>query len=267
MNKDQVKQFLKQKQIHPLKKWGQNFLINQHIIQKIIQRVQNHPPPFVEIGPGLGALSQHFANRKKDIILIERDKKLFSYWKEAGWSVFHADALKFKWEKLPKQITVFGNLPYEIASSLIIKSSLQRKQIPNMVFMMQKEVAQRVRAQPYNKDYGLLSVISQTFWNTFTVANALKADFYPRPKVEGRVLEFQAKKQEDYLEADLFLKFVKQCFSFRRKMLFKQIEANSFKTSKTILKNLGLSENCRAEELDPKQFAVLYLQVKASSRS
>ena len=262
MNKKQVKQFLKQKKIQPLKKWGQNFLINQHIIQKIVQRVQKHPPPFVEIGPGLGALSQHFANKKKDIILIERDKKLANYWKEAGWSVFQADALKFKWEKLPRKITVFGNLPYEIASSLILKSCLQGKQIQSMIFMMQKEVAQRVKARPHSKDYGLLSVISQTFWNILIVANASKTDFYPSPKVEGRVLEFQSKKKETDLEADLFLKFVKQCFSFKRKMLFKQMGAQSLEIAKKTLKDLGLSEFCRAEELNPSQFAALYFQNK-----
>lgn len=262
MNKEQVKQFLKQKNLQPLKKFGQNFLINQNTIQNIVERVQKCPSPFVEIGPGLGSLTQHFVNKKKDIVLVEKDKKLAAHWKEVGYCVFCADALKLKWEKLPKKFTLFGNLPYEIAARLILKSCLNQKQVQSMIFMMQKEVAQRVTAQPRSKNYGLLSVVSQTFWNICLAINVPKTNFYPIPKVDGRVLEFQTKKNKLNLSEDLFLQFVKKCFSFKRKMLFKQIDVPSFNMAKTILTNLGLHENCRAEELSPGQFVKLYFQTK-----
>lgn len=266
MNKNEIKQFLKQRNIHPLKKFGQNFLINRHIIQKIVKSVQRHSPPFVEIGPGLGALSRQFENRKKETFLIERDKKLAVYWKEEGWNVFCIDVLKFKWSDLPNKLTVFGNLPYEIASSLVLQISLQQGQISNMVFMMQKEVAQRIKAKPQTKNYGFLSVISQVFWEIFIVDTVQKTDFYPPPKVEGRILEFQYKNQKEDLPVDLFLKFVKQCFAFKRKMLFKQIPAES-EEAKQILRNLGLSESCRAEDLTPSQFIQLYFSVRETAFS
>ena len=262
MNKKQVKQFLKQKNLHPIKKFGQNFLINQSLIQNILKKVQKHPSPFVEIGPGLGSLTRHFENRKKDITLVEKDKKLAAYWKKAGYSVFCADALKLNWENLPKKFTLFGNLPYEISASLILKACLHQEQVQSMLFMIQKEVAQRVMAQASNKNYSFLSVVSQTFWNIRRIADVPKTDFYPSPEVNGRVLEFQIKNNKFNLSEDSFLKFVKKCFSFKRKMMFKQIDVSSPETAKKILGKLGLSETCRAEELSPSQFTALYIQTK-----
>lgn len=262
MNKQQIKQFLKDKQLKPIKKFGQNFLINQSIIQQIVQKVQKQAPPFVEVGPGLGALTQHFENRKKNILLIERDKKLANLWEQKGWTVFCADVLKFDWEKLPKKISLFGNLPYEIASSLIIKSCLHKERINNMIFTVQQEVAQRIQAKSHSKDYGLLSVMSQTFWNIHPIIHIPKTDFYPTPKVNGTALEFQTKKTLRQLPSVSFLQFVKQCFSFKRKMLFKKMDVGSPETAKKILHHLKLSENCRAEELSVDQFVQLYLQIQ-----
>ena len=262
MNKKEVKQFLKQHNFQPVKKFGQHFLINQSIIQNILKKIQKHPPPFVEIGPGLGALTHYFKNKKKDIVLIERDKKLAAYWKKAGYSVFCADALRFKWETLPKIFTLFGNLPYEISASLIVKACLHQKQIQSMLLMMQKEMAQRATAQVRSKNYSSFSVISQIFWNIRPVADVPKTNFYPIPKVDGRVLEFQIKKNKWNVPADSFSTFVKKCFSLKRKMLFKQIDTFSPEKAKKILSQLGICETCRAEELQPYQFIDLYFQMK-----
>lgn len=265
MNKKQVQQFLKKRNLHPIKKLGQNFLINKQAVQKIVTRVQKYSPPFVEIGPGLGALTNHF-KKKKDIILVERDKKIAAYWKKQAYSVLSADALKLEWlTAFPKKFILFGNLPYEIASSLIVKSCLHQNQIKGMIFMMQKEVAQRAIAWPHNKSYGLLSVIAQTFWEIYPVAPIPKTCFYPVPKVDGTVLEFRIKQKASDLDSKSFLQFVKQCFAFKRKMLYKQIKTGSAEQIKKILGNLKLSENCRAEELSSQQFVKLYLQINRPS--
>ena len=261
MNKKQAQQFLKEQNLHPIKNFGQNFLVNERLIKTIVQRVQRQPPPYVEIGPGLGALSQHFSHIKKDTLLIERDKKLAHYWKERGWTVICADALKLKGEDLPKHFTLFGNLPYEIASSLIIKSSLQQKQIFNMLIMTQKEVAKRVTASPGLKEFGLLSVISQTFWKVLNTIPVSKTNFYPVPKVNGVFLEFQARQNIPPVQPHLFLKFVKQCFTFKRKKLVKQLPSPSLETTQKVFHKLGLGLTCRAEELKPSQFVELYLQI------
>ena len=215
----------------------------------------------MEIGPGLGALTQHFKTIKQKVVLIERDKKIASYWEKQGYCVFSSDALKLNWEKLPKKFTLFGNLPYEIAAGIILKACLHKDQVQNMVIMMQKEQAERIIAKPGNKTYGFLSVMSQVFWNISLVANVPNTYFYPRPKVDGKVLEFQIKHNKINLLAPSFLKFVKKCFSFKRKMLFKQLGSLSFLTAKEFLQSFGLRETCRAEELLPSQFVELYLNL------
>ena len=259
MNKQKVKQFLQEQKLKPIKKLGQNFLVNPGLIQAIVKKAQNKPAPFVEIGPGLGAFTQHF--NKKDIFLIEKDKKLASYWSQQGWTVFCEDALQFNWSYLPKKFTLFGNLPYEIASSLVVKISIEgQKQVSNMLFGLQKEVAERIKAPVNSKNYGLLSVLAQSFWSISTLFSMPKNDFYPVPKVEGQFLEFTAKKLNPSVSPGLFLKFVKNCFQFKRKMLFKQLNISS---AKTLLESLGLKPTCRAENLAPQAFLQLYMKIKS----
>ena len=262
MDKSGVLRFLRENKLHPLKKWGQNFLIHQPTLHTIVKTVKKYPSPYVEIGPGPGVLSRLF--KKQEITLIERDKKLVSCLQNTGYFVLCADALKLEWKSLPARFTLFGNLPYNIVSGVILKACKHQAQIQNMVLMMQKQLAQRVMAKPCSKNYGLLSVISQTFWNVRLIGHVEKTCFYPCPKVDGSVLRWQAKKQN--IKAACFLVFVKNCFSFKRKMLFKQVSGVSPDAAKYILKSLNLSENCRAEELSYKQFTDLYLLVKKHIR-
>ncbi|MCZ0933142.1 MAG: rRNA adenine dimethyltransferase family protein, partial [Oligoflexia bacterium] len=197
------------------------------------------------------------------ILLIEKDKKLANYWSQQNWTVFCEDALKLNWSYLPKKFTLFGNLPYEIASSLIVKiSTEEQKQFSSMFFLLQKEVAERVKAPANSKNYGLLSVLAQSFWSISTFFSISKNDFYPVPKVEGQFLEFTAKKLSHSISPYLFLKFVKGCFQFKRKMLFKQLNVSS---AKAILKSLGLKPTCRAENLDSQAFLQLYMKIKAEN--
>ena len=259
MNKEQVRNFLYEQKLYPIKKFGQNFLINQSVIQCIVDRVQKHKFFFVEIGPGPGALTKHFIDKKQQILLIERDKKIAGYWKGKSFSVLSADVLRLEWSSvLPKTFMFFGNLPYQISGRLILKSSLYQERIQAMVFLIQKEVAQKVRAKVNTKNYGLLSVISQVFWDISVVADVPKTDFYPSPKVDGRVLEFTRKAETSELDPKRFLNFVKKCFSFKRKMLFKQMGIQSFDEARSFLKSLSLSDSCRAQELSPKKFIDLY---------
>lgn len=262
MNPEQLIQALKSNQLHPIKRFGQHFLIHQKTIRNIVNKVKKHPPFFVEIGPGLGALTQHFKTIKQHVVLIERDKKLAAYWKKRGYLVFPTDVLKLNWNKLPKRFTLFGNLPYEVVAGIIFKACLHQNQVRTMVIMMQKEQAERVRAQPGGKTYGFFSVVSQIFWNISLVTQVPKTYFYPSPKVEGQVLEFHIQHNRVNFGPS-FLKFVKKCFSFKRKMLFKQMEPLSFSEAKQILKCLKLSETCRAEELLPSQFVKLYLKINS----
>ena len=264
MNKSELKSFLESEQFRPIKKLGQNFLIRDQLALKIANRVKQLPPPFVEIGPGAGALTRHFTDRKQ-ILLVEQDPRIADYWRRQAYSVIQVDALRLNWSKLPKSFTLFGNLPYQIASSLVLKAVRYQKQVQNMLFLVQKEVGQRMRAVPKSKTYGFLSVGGQLFWDISKIEDVKRVDFYPMPKVEGQVLSFQAKALAFGLvlspeESQALLSFVKKCFSFKRKMLFKQIPGLSYLEGKKALKELNLSEGCRAEELSPSQFIELYLE-------
>lgn len=255
MKKQELKQLLNQEKFKPWKKLGQNFLIQEGVIQTIVQKIKEYPPPFVEIGPGLGALTEHF--KKEELFLIEKDKKLAHFWKDKGWKVTCEDALKLKPMQFPKEFVLFGNLPYEIASSLIIKTSVEPILTETMVFMIQKEVAERVRARENSSNYGLLSVIAQVFWKVSPVVFVSRESFYPKPKVDGMVLQFQRLQNSKIQNPPLFLNFVKKCFQFKRKMLFKKLPTDSLSAKKG-LEKLGISASCRAEDLSFKQFIQLY---------
>ena len=265
MNIKDTKNFLKELNTFPKKHLGQNFLINPRIAQKIISEVKKTKGPWMEIGPGAGALTRLFSEDEKNkLTLIERDRRIVNYWREKHFSVLSQDALKTDWDQLSHPITLFGNLPYQLAGPLILQLSSFSNKIRSMIFMMQKEVSLRVRAKPRTKDYGLLSVMAQTFWNIQWIAEAGTKDFYPPPKVTGQVLKLLPKNPP--LPAGDFLLFLKSCFSQRRKKLIRRLPA-SLSQAEAFLSETGHNTNTRAEELSPGDFIYLYRKILCVSNS
>ena len=265
MTKRETREFLRQAGLKPLKKLGQNFLINAGLARRIAGAVQKLPPPYIEIGPGTGALTRLF--KKEDLaLLIEKDRKQAAYWRGQGFSVFCGDALKFGAFPSPSS-TLFGNLPYSLAGPLILKAG-SLETVSNMVFMMQKEVAQRIQGAPGSgKNYGILSVTSAVFWKITFEADAAPSDFYPVPKVSGRVLNFQRKKNADLPPPGPFLRFLKSCFAHRRKKLVKKLPAAGGAAggppgAELLLKQINKSPSARAEELSPDEFVRLFRLLK-----
>ena len=251
MKKSLIIKKLKEHNLRLLKSLGQNFLIDEEAIESIVKSIQKYNPPFVEIGPGLGALTSHF--KKEDILLVEKDKKLASYWKEKGWKILCQDALHLQSHQVPKKFLLFGNLPYEIAASLIIKATVEDFNNTAMIFLIQKEAADRVRSSVGSKNYGLLSIISQIYWKVTPIIKIPKHCFHPVPQVSGQVLEFE--KKTPSCPPLLFLNFVKQCFQFRRKMLYKKLPLPE---PKKYLQEQGFKPECRAEDLKPRDFVKLF---------
>ena len=213
----------------------------------------------MEIGPGPGALTRLFSEEeKKDLILIEKDKKIAGYWKEKNFSILMQDALKTNWTSLPHPITLFGNLPYQLAGPLILKASVFSNRTVAMILMMQKEVSLRVRAKPQTKDYGLLSIMAQTFWSIQWIAEAGTKDFYPSPKVAGHVLKFHPKKPP--VPANGFLIFLKSCFAQRRKKLIRRLPI-SLSQAETLLSEINKDSNTRPEELTPDEFVYFFKKI------
>lgn len=244
------------------KSLGQNFLVADHIIEKIINATAELGcEKIVEIGPGCGALTDILKEKYTDIILVELDRALVEFWKSQNMNVIAGDALQMDWS-FAKDRALVSNLPYQISSSIVIERSLEAEGVVGMVLMFQKEVAQRIRAICKTEHYGMLSVIAQEFWTIETVCDAGPRDFKPPPKVASRVLKFVPRKTS-VVDRTQYLHFVKACFQQRRRVLSTNL--NALNQQNYDLNRLHSwyelnkkSDKARAEELSPIELNSLF---------
>lgn len=240
---------------------GQNFLVSDGVINKILAAVDDeNPKKVVEIGPGCGALTDLLSQKYKNLTLIELDRSLAEFWRSQNLEVIEGDALQMDW-KFSQEHFLVSNLPYQISSSLVIDRSLDPVPLMGMVLMFQKEVAQRIRAVASSEHYGMLSVIAQEFWKIEVVCDAGSREFKPAPKVSSRVLKF-IPRTSDIRNRQEYLSFVKACFKQRRRVLTTNLsslgsEYNREKLPEWLLKNKK-SEKVRVEELSPVEINSLF---------
>lgn len=244
---------------------GQNFLVNTGKIDAIIRYVkQSGIDELVEIGPGLGALTLRLIEQFPKMKLIELDNQFVDYWKQHTPNVTHGDALQLDWSELHlHKALLVSNLPYQIAARIVVDRSIDPKGIDKMVLMFQKEVGQRLLAKPSTENYGLLSVIAQTYWSMETLEELGPNDFFPPPKVASRVVTFERRENVPSMDHRKFLNFIKVAFSHRRKLLRNNI-ANlcSDDTLKHAMIELKLNEKVRPEELSWQQYCELFERVQ-----
>lgn len=278
-----IKEMLQVVGSQPKKSLGQNFLISGRVIEVIVSKVKSYNPrAIIEIGPGLGSLTDDLLKLEIPITLIELDKGFAESWRNklaqcSGTETqenkcVEMDALLFNWNSIvnkPETVLV-SNLPYQISSSIVIdRSTADTPAFKAMILMFQKEVAQRLMAKPKSSEYGLLTVIAQAFWKVQTLCEAGPRDFYPSPKIASRVLFFEPLELSTSMELkqkEKFLKFVKVAFSHRRKMLISNLQAlgqvNAEQLSE-VFNKLDLSLKSRAEELSVQQFLMLFNQLNS----
>jgi 16S rRNA (adenine1518-N6/adenine1519-N6)-dimethyltransferase len=271
--REKVIAHLQEMGVDPKRSLGQNFLISERVVERILQSAKLLPcTSIVEVGPGLGALTEPLIAMEKPFVAIELDRGFSQLWRERGVQLIEGDALQIDWSglNLPEGTLLVSNLPYQISSSLVVDRSIQPFHITRMILMFQKEVAQRLVARIRTKEYGLLSVIAQTFWRVDMLLEAGPGEFYPAPQIASRVMTFQRKdsswENQPGASAKGFLRFAKAGFSHRRKLLVNNLSADFFNGDKLAAKQLeerllaeGLSIQARAEELDCDQFLRLYL--------
>lgn len=259
--------------VSPKRSLGQNFLVGEQVISRILEAVKRlKPEALVEIGPGLGALTEPLIQLAVPFQVIELDRTFAEFWRTKNIEVHEADALKIDWGalRLVRPTVLVSNLPYQIGGHLVVDRSIEPFGITAMVLMFQKEVAQRMTALPSTEDYGFLSVVAQSFWTIQTVVDAGPGQFYPPPNVTSRVLKFERKTAfpED---AQDFVKFVKMAFMQRRKLLTKNLKGVLAQSStspeewKEWLSLNDLSETVRAEELTVMQFQQLFQWIRKKS--
>jgi 16S rRNA (adenine1518-N6/adenine1519-N6)-dimethyltransferase len=253
---------LSENQVIPKKFFGQHFLKDHCLAEKIVNCLSNHPccDRIVEIGPGMGILSQYLEKKfGSKLLLIELDyesvryiQKKFPNLKE---SIIHGDFLKVPLFSNPnEQIALIGNIPYNVSSQILFKLFEHKNQIKEAVFMVQKEVALRLTSSAGNKSYGLLSVLLQTYYDIEYMFTVNEDVFYPRPKVKSAVVKISRNTNQGLPFSDEhYKKIVKQAFSMRRKTLrnaLKPLNLSLEKIEPSILEK-------RAEQLTVDDFIVL----------
>ena len=258
------------------KKFGQNFLIDTHVLEKIIAAAGvTEDDCVLEIGPGIGTMTQYLAEHARSVVAVEIDKNLIPILQETlkeyeNITVINDDILKVDINKLPEEynggrpIKVVANLPYYITTPIIMGLFEGGVPIDNITVMVQKEVAERMQVGPGSKDYGALSLAVQYYADAYIVANVPPNCFIPRPGVGSAVIRLTRHK-EPPVEVDdpkLMFKLIRASFNQRRKTL-----QNGLNNSPELpfakdeiadaIESLGVTPQIRGEALTLKQFADL----------
>ncbi|MBK8256615.1 MAG: ribosomal RNA small subunit methyltransferase A [Polyangiaceae bacterium] len=215
----------------PKKRFGQNFLTDPNAAKKIADAAAPAGGTVLEIGPGTGALTEPLLERAAHVVAIERDPDLIPVLHEKFESaieggritLIEGDATALDWvsllQRFPRPHAVAGNVPYLITGRLIEMATNIADHIDRAVFMVQKEVADRLLAQPGTKEYGALTVFVAAAFVTERVAVVRRGSFFPRPEVDSAVVQFTTVKPRRAVETDLFREAVKMAFAMRRKTL------------------------------------------------
>jgi 16S rRNA (adenine1518-N6/adenine1519-N6)-dimethyltransferase len=249
--------------LKPKKSLGQHFLTDESVIDRMVDAISKlNIDNLIEIGPGEGVLSKDLIPKYPEMSLIELDREsvahlrnLYPYLNER---LIEADVLK--WELPEGQWTIVGNFPYNISSQIIFKMIENRTQVPALVGMFQKEVAERIVAPSGSKTYGILSLLTQAFYRGEYLFTVDEHAFRPPPRVKSGVIKLVRKESlELNCDVPFFFAIVKQAFNQRRKMLRNSVK--SFLTES----NLPLVEEyltMRPEQLDVEDFVKLAQHLK-----
>ncbi len=247
------------------KKLGQNFLIDRNITRKIVTlSCAKAEENVLEIGPGFGALTRELVVCCPHLTVVEKDTKLAAFIRTEypGVSVIEGDFLQTDLEALAaaKPLRILGNIPYSITSPILFKLLDHRRSFLSATLMMQHEVAQRLVAQPSTKEYGILAVQMQAFFEVEYLFKVGRKVFRPQPKVDSAVIRMTPKSADPLAEADGFRRFVRIAFHQRRKTLsnnLKELYDISLVASDTLQR--------RAEALTIAELIQLFGMVKATS--
>jgi len=283
MNKDiatpvRTKEILKKYGFSFKKSLGQNFLIDTNILRNIVDHAQlTEHSGAIEVGPGIGALTEQLAKRSKKVVAFEIDQRLLPILEETlapydNTKIIHEDILKADVKKMMEQefqdtedIMLVANLPYYVTTPIIMKILEDRLPIRGIVVMLQKEVAERISAKPSKKEYGSLSIAIQYYTEPEVVMIVPKTVFMPQPNVDSAVIRLT--KREKPLVAvkdeDFFFQVTRASFAQRRKTIVNNLVGqleNGKERKELIIESLqaaGIEPTRRGESLSIEEFAAL----------
>lgn len=258
------------------KKYGQNFLIDTHVLDKIINAAEITEEDFVlEIGPGIGTMTQYLASRAREVFAVEIDRALIPILEDTlsdfkNVTILNEDILKVDIRKLAeehnqgKPIKVVANLPYYITTPIIMGLFEEKVPVESITVMVQKEVADRMQTGPGSKDYGALSLAVQYYASLYIVANVPPNCFMPRPKVGSAVIRLSRheKPPVEVKDSSLMFRIIRASFNQRRKTLVNGLKnAGDLDFTKEQIEkavsDCGFPAGVRGEALTLENFAAL----------
>ncbi len=280
-NKNTINEITSKYDFRFKKDLGQNFLTDENIVLKIVDALElKNDEVVLEVGPGMGSLTQKLADRAYKVYAVEIDSRAVEMLEETlseyeNIQIINKDILKTNLKdilaeeiKEGRKIKFISNLPYYITSPILMKVLEDEVEFNNIVVMLQKEVAARLNAKVNSKDYSSFTVAVDYYADVERLFNVPKTVFVPMPKVDSTVLRITPRKKEG-IEVDdekVFFKVVKAAFLNRRKMVFNSL-ANGLSLNKDLLKqaliNSGLDEKVRAENITIEQFAKLSNEINS----
>lgn len=261
------------------KKFGQNFLIDDNILDEIsTSACINDDELIIEIGPGLGNLTSYLLKKSRYVLLVEIDNNMIEilndrFKENTNYSLINEDILKVDLdEKISKieeelnfsfkKVKVVANLPYYITTPILFKLLQDSKRVDEIVVMVQKEVADRMVASPKSKDYGILSVMIKYLADAEIIIKVPKEAFIPSPNVTSSVIKLVKNKKYECDDEEKLFELIHHAFAQRRKKMINSLESSKFlnldkERIKDAFNKVNLNENVRAEELSIEEFILL----------
>ena len=266
-----TKKIMRTNSIFAKKMFGQNFLIDDNILQRIVDSANlNEQDTVIEIGPGLGNLTHYILEKGVNVIAFEIDTDMTQilndrFENNSNLQIINKDILKVDMEEYlkNKKVKIIANLPYYITSPIIFKLLECRKNIQSITIMIQKEVADRINAKPHSKDYGVLTINTKYMADVEKLINVPNTSFIPAPNVTSAVIQITPNAEKEKMlgikNEDVFKDLVKKSFSARRKKLSNSLQNSGINNMckqdiENMIEQVGLNLNCRAEEVSIEQY-------------
>jgi len=257
------------------KRYGQNFLVDENIINRIIDESNiTENDVVIEIGPGLGNLTELLIEKAKLVIAFEIDEDMIRVLKgrfknATNFILINKDILQVNIKKVLEEndigasnIKLVANLPYYITTPIMFKIFEEASYIKSMTVMVQKEVADRIIAKPKSKDYGVLTINTKYYGQAEKLFDVPNISFVPPPNVTSSIVKIDICNNFDVQNTEIFFKTIKAAFAQRRKKLLNSIENSNIinvekEKLKAMLEECGVNENARAEEIDIETYIML----------
>lgn len=267
-----TKEIQEKYQVFTKKSFGQNFITEPKVVEKIADAAIESPDDLaVEIGPGIGALTQFLCEKADTVVAFEIDERLPQVLEnEIGSHKLHIILQDFlqadlhetldTYRKPGQKLRIVSNLPYYITTPILFKLFESDEDIDSITVMLQKEVGERFLAKENEKEYNALSVITQYRTDVKKVMDVSRHVFWPKPNVDSMVIQFKFHHKYKVKDENLFIDFVKGCFTQRRKTIYNNLQAflKDKEAARKILEHSQIAPATRAQQLNLKDFIKLY---------